>query len=221
MLSYSLFNYSQKVCATPIDTVPPCAPKFTIESYCDDFYNLVSWKQTKTCLNDVKFYNIYYSPTINDELEKIYSTSDNIDTAFQHNPELSIAGCYTVTAVDSFQNESSKKEKICIDNCTYYKLPNIFTPNADSYNDLFIPGPYKFVQKIDLKIYNRWGTLVFKTEDPDINWNGRDMNSGKLLHEGVYYYTCDVYEYRLSGVEVRLLTGFIHMIDPQKQRNNE
>ena len=221
LLSYPLCNYSQKVCATPKDTVPPCAPQFTVNSYCDDFYNLVSWKESKACLSDVKYYNIYYSPTSDGELEKIYSTFDNTDTSFQHNPDLSIAGCYVVTAVDSFENESAQNQKVCIDNCIYYELPNIFTPNADTYNDLFIPGPYKFVQKIDLKIYNRWGTLVFTTQDPDINWDGRDMNSGKILHEGVYYYTCDVYEYRLSGVEVRLLTGFIHMIDPKKQKRNE
>ena len=56
-------------------------------------------------------------------------------------------------------------------------LPNVFTPsNGDDYNNEFKPFPYRFITKIDLTIYNRWGQEVFKTENPEINWNGKDMN---------------------------------------------
>jgi hypothetical protein len=37
------------------------------------------------------------------------------------------------------------------------------------------------------------------------------MMTKKIVSSGVYYYVCDVWEYRLSGVEVRNLTGFIHV----------
>ena len=98
-------------------------------------------------------------------------------------------------------------------------MPNIFTPNGDNINDLYHPLPYKFVNKIDLKIYNRWGNLVFETEDPDINWNGEDINGGKVVSDGVYYYICDVFEYRLTGIIPRNLSGFIHIYqNTQKQK---
>ena len=101
----------------------------------------------------------------------------------------------------------------CVDNCPVYNLPNVFTPNDDTKNDLFIPFPYRFVERIDLKIFNRWGGLVFETSDTDINWDGTNLN-GDDLAEGVYYYACEVYEQRLNGTIQRDkgLSGFIHII---------
>ena len=124
-----------------------------------------------------------------------------------------MAGCYAISAIDSFQNESEITNRICIDDCSYYELPNVFTPNNDGQNDFYHPiEPYRFVEKIDIKIYNRWGNLVFQTEDPDINWDGKNYLSGKLVSSGVYYYICDVYERRLTGLEPRYLVGFIHVL---------
>lgn len=214
-LSYYLINNSQKVCAKPQDTIAPCPPKYEVTSYCEEFFNRIHWSVADSCLEDIVSYNIYYSPFIAGDLELIYTAIDKSDTVFDHYANLSIAGCYSVTAVDSFANESPIQGKVCIDNCTYYELPNVFTPNGDNKNDFVIPGPYKYIHKIDMKIYNRWGTLVFETEDPDINWNGRFMENGKILSPGVYYYICDVYEYRLTGIETRVLTGFIHLYVPK------
>jgi gliding motility-associated-like protein len=68
-----------------------------------------------------------------------------------------------------------------------YIKPNVFTPNGDGVNDLF-----KFTGICDrntytLKIYDRWGILMFATSDKNINWDGR-TTSGKEASEGVYYY---------------------------------
>jgi gliding motility-associated-like protein len=101
-----------------------------------------------------------------------------------HYPEASIAGCYALTAVDSSNNESEITTKICIDNCTYYELPNVFTPNGDNINDLVIPGPYKFIQKVEMKIYNRWGQLIFETTVPEEGWDG--TASGDALSSGLF-----------------------------------
>ena len=63
-----------------------------------------------------------------------------------------------------------------------------------------------------MKIFNRWGKLVFRTSDPAINWDGKDMQSKQFVSTGVYYYLCDVYEQSaLGGLEVRNMTGFIHV----------
>ena len=55
----------------------------------------------------------------------------------------------------------------------------MFTPGDDSKNDLFTPFPYKFIESVDVTIFNRWGNIVFETKDPDINWDGKEMKSGK------------------------------------------
>jgi gliding motility-associated-like protein len=95
-----------------------------------------------------------------------------------------------------------------------YKLPNTFTPNGDGQNDLFTPiYPYRFVVKVEMKIYNRWGNLVFETTNPDLNWNGSDYKTGKLLNTGVYYYVCEVYYQTVEGVQKlnKPLSGYIQL----------
>jgi len=129
---------------------------------------------------------------------------------------MGIAGCYAVTAVDTFFNESAFSNIVCIDNCPNYVLPNVFTPNGDGANDFFIPFPFRFVDRIELRVFNRWGNLVFETNDPAINWDGNDL-SGNTLNEATYYYTCRVFESRLLGVQQQeeILSGYIELIRGQ------
>ena len=60
------------------------------------------------------------------------------------------------------------------------KIPNIITPNNDGLNDTFSPQlpPTTTYQ---LKIYNRWGSLVFESNSPDKLWDGKNVSAG------VYY----------------------------------
>ncbi len=68
-------------------------------------------------------------------------------------------------------------------------LPNAFSPNGDGINDLFKgKGNYFGVKDYEMQIYNRWGELVFRTEDPDEGWNGRVNNVGRETPSDVYVY---------------------------------
>ena len=132
---------------------------------------------------------------------------------YNHRGELGISGCYRVTALDTAGNESVMSEERCAENCPLYQLPNVFTPNGDGSNDTFRPFPYRFVESIDLQVFNRWGGLVFETSDPDINWDGRD-SGGNILADGVYYYHCRVYVQRSDGSRgiYDQLKGFIEIL---------
>jgi gliding motility-associated-like protein len=91
-----------------------------------------------------------------------------------------------------------------------YVLPNVFTPNSDGINDLFVPlEGAQFIEKIHLTVYNRWGSIVFRTDDPMINWDGNETEKNEPCSPGVYYYDCDVFEIRLTGTKVRNLAGTI------------
>ena len=72
-------------------------------------------------------------------------------------------------------------------------IPNVFTPNNDGVNDFFLFGSSN-IAELELIIVNRWGNLVYKTDDVNFMWNGRDM-SGKPVTEGVYFY-----DYKVKGV---------------------
>jgi len=88
----------------------------------------------------------------------------------------------------------------------------VFTPNNDGTNDVFVSyNPGNYVKNVDMKIYNRWGLMVYRTSDPGINWDGRDMNTKRPVSSGVYYYICDVYEPRLTGIEIRVLKDFVYV----------
>jgi gliding motility-associated-like protein len=53
-----------------------------------------------------------------------------------------------------------------------YLLPNAFTPNGDGKNDCFGVSTWGNVGNLKLKIFNRWGELVFSTTDPNKCWDG-------------------------------------------------
>ncbi len=215
-----IINFSQKTCAVPVDLIPPCQPKVSVSSHCTKEYNEISWQfQNDSCFQDVISYNLYYSTFSGDNPTLIATITDPSQMIYDHIPQVSMAGCYQVSALDSAGNESPLSTKVCIDSCNYYKLPNVFTPDANGINDFYHPGPYKFVDHVNMKIFNRWGVLVFETTDPDINWNGRIMGTGDLVSDGIYYYICDVYEYRLTGIVPRNLTGFIHVYGKDSNSN--
>ncbi len=211
-----IINYSQINCAVPIDNIPPCPPELFVSVDCDKVENHLLWSNNfnDTCSADIAKYYIYYSSIKPGSLILIDSTNSILDTTYIHTGIPSIAACYAVTAVDSSMNESKFSNIVCvsIDSCSLYKLPNVFTPNGDQKNDYFRPFSYTSVEKINLKIFNRWGRIVFKTSDPDINWDGKDQKSKKECSPGVYFYVCDVYELRLNGLNKRTLKGSIQLL---------
>ncbi len=60
-------------------------------------------------------------------------------------------------------------------------IPNVITPNQDSYNDSFVVG--KELMGSRLRIINRWGDTVYYSNSYQNNWSGEGVNSG------TYYYT--------------------------------
>ena len=217
LLPLTILNYSQEICGTPVDTVPPCPPLQTVVPPCSDFThyeNVIKWTTNGGCDDDVIKYNIYYKLQKDDEFIKIATVPNTVFTYTDSREILkkSIAGCYVVTGVDSFDNESSLNAFVCIDNCPQYTLPNVFTPNGDNLNDIFKPFQYRFIDRIELMVYNRWGDKVFSTNDIDINWDGTDSVSGKPLGDGIYFYVCQVYEQYLDGLKKRTLKGTIQII---------
>jgi len=213
-----LLNYSQIKCETPIDTVPPCQPNFDVIGDCILKQNIITLIIPNTnCASDIVQINIYFTPTVEKPMELIFSTTNLTTSSYIHINDYegipSIAGCYAVTAVDSFNNESIIIDTICVDNCPEYELPNVFTPNGDNNNDFFIPLPYKYVKDVDIKIYDRWGLLMFQTDNPDVKWDGTNKDTKLPCSDGTYYYVCRVNEIRVEGIKPRIIKGFVQLIN--------
>lgn len=213
-----IINLSQQACAIPEDKTPPCPPVFDLNSDCQFGTVDIEWElPAEDCASDVVTLLIYKSKSFYDNLKVIRRISNLSQTSIQLDSFdfETLAGCYSITALDSNGNESAIADTICIDICPTYKLPNVMTPNGDGQNDFFIPFPYMFVDSIDLTIFNRWGQPVFKTNDPDINWDGVHYEENEKVSAGVYFYVCTVYEQTLFGVQPRTLKGTLTVIDPQ------
>ncbi|MEI8047478.1 MAG: gliding motility-associated C-terminal domain-containing protein [Bacteroidota bacterium] len=207
-----LINYSQEACSIPNDNEPPCPPILSVQADCATFQNVLTWTNPDPdCSSDIAKYLIYYQPPQSPDYALLDSTQS---LTYTHTNLVTIAGCYQLVAVDAVGNRSTLSDSVCIDSdiCGTYRLPNIFTPNADERNDLFIPFPYTSVEKVDMQIVNRWGNLIFATQDPDIKWDGKIQGSNEMVSDGVYYYICDVYEITLNGTVKRTLRGSITVI---------
>lgn len=212
-----IINFSQIQCEIPVDMIAPCTPELTVKPECEIPSNLLSWTNPITeCeySGDVDVYKIYFSPTYGGTFVLIYTENDPYVLTYRHFIGQTIAGCYTMVAIDSVGNISAYSDTICIDidECDLYRLPNIFTPNGDGYNDTWIPFPYDFVERIELQVFNRWGKVVFKTEDPAIGWNGKHFQNGDDVADGVYFFVCEVYEIRLTGLTQRTITGSVTIL---------
>lgn len=220
-----LLNKSQENCGVPIDTIPPCIPALMVNNLCDGqgdptppYENTLTWTNPNTTCPetmDAVAYHIWFAPAEGQQLVLLETISGAEITAFIHRLDEGLAGCYGISAIDSVGNESAMSSPpICKDNCPLYELPNVFTPNGDGHNDLYTPFPnWRFVERVDMQIFNRWGNLVFQTQDPTLNWTGVDLD-GHALAEGTYLYVCKIYEKRVGGTALRgdALSGYIELI---------
>jgi gliding motility-associated-like protein len=67
--------------------------------------------------------------------------------------------------------------------------PNVFTPNADGINDVWLPVLTKEseITSYHCSIFDRWGAKLFDSDKPLQGWDGRDQ-TGVSCVDGVYYY---------------------------------
>jgi gliding motility-associated-like protein len=212
-----IINKSQEACGTPLDNEPPCVPQFLNTANCELLTDSVSWIVDDSCASDLETVQIYFQAAGNDVYLQVASISGSANS-YVYSATNSIAGCFYITATDSTGNVSFSSDTICVDPCPLYELPNIFTPDNNGVNDLFHPIlPYRDVKDVEMKIFNRWGALMFETTDPIINWNGKRNNDGADAPEGVYFYICKVNQ-ASTNTEIKqiLLKGTIQLLRGDK-----
>jgi gliding motility-associated-like protein len=88
-------------------------------------------------------------------------------------------------ATNEFGCKDTSYQELYIEPFVIY-IPNTFTPDGDEFNNEFNPVFALEVYDWDLKIYNRWGELIYETNDPKFGWDG--SYGGKLVQEGTYGY---------------------------------
>jgi len=80
---------------------------------------------------------------------------------------------------------------------------NVITPNGDGINDFFVIKDLEFYPNSKLTIYNRWGLIIYETDDYKNNWDGANHS------DGTYYYICYPND---SENRVESLTGYLTLL---------
>ncbi len=86
-------------------------------------------------------------------------------------------------------------------------VPNAFTPNEDSKNDVFRARLFGVIKHFELRVYNRWGQVVFISNDPEKGWNGKV--AGVDQDPAVFIWMC---RYQLEGQQEKLAKGTVTLI---------
>ena len=134
-----------------------------------------------------------------------------------------IEGAYDLTLIamndhgDGVVCSDTLSRKITAKQGGVTKVPNAFTPNPNgpnggvsgngSFNDVFLPY-VKGVEEFNMQIYDRWGNLIFESNNSTIGWDGYDRN-GRLMQSGVFVYKLTL---RLSDGQRTTQIGDITMI---------
>lgn len=231
----SLLNRSQVQCM--VLSVPPCVPqKFGLQPKInceelaelpefpklnDRYTNRLDWtrRDSTDCDSRVANYRVYYRPTLTGPLKHIGTTTN---TSYEHTSLEFSGGCYAVQAVGPTGLVSDTSQVVCQDNCVFFKLPNIFTPNGDDKNEVFKPKNSSPVRRIHFKAFNRWGVQVFEnTTTADdavlINWSGggpvgeSGSGLGAKVVDGIYYYLAEV-EFADFANTKRTYKGWVEIV---------
>ena len=115
---------------------------------------------------------------------------------------------YTITMEDSlgcFTSDTTIRFNILID--TKIGMPEAFTPNGDGINDIALVRGWGVREFVEVKIYNRWGQLVFESDDMSKGWDGTFKGEPQGM---------DTFAYTISAVNMKgediFVKGYITLI---------
>lgn len=179
---------SENVCSFPEDTTQ-ASNNIVLRLNETNTINL-NWNGYSTWNNGVKEYVIYRATGSNRSdavnFTEIKRTNDSTETDNPFQDEIS---CYYVTAIENLGTGISKSNTVCNERSGEIYFPNAIRPSS---NQLF-----KFIGiGIDLtqttfQVYNRYGQLVYQTNDFTNGWNGTNNNS-EALPIDVYFFTAEI-----------------------------
>lgn len=109
------------------------------------------------------------------------------------------SGTFTITQVvtSGFGCIDSVSQMFTVRPTPEVFVPNTFTPNGDFVNERFEPS-ISWIGEYNIMIFDRWGGVIFQTDDLFTYWNGREQNYGKEVPQGVYVYKIRYRPYQLE-----------------------
>jgi gliding motility-associated-like protein len=136
-------------------------------------------------------YSVNLTNKSSNSIEYLWDFDDGeYSTEFSPTHNYKKQGSYDIILVGKnlyCSNSWSRKIDVRFTDGTFF-LPNVITPNGDSFNESFYV-PTECLESATVSIFNRWGVLVKKWDNLDGFWDGKIK--GNLATEGVYYYVME------------------------------
>jgi gliding motility-associated-like protein len=115
--------------------------------------------------------------------------ADSISTLQNPSHTFSDVGTYCADLIVTSNKGCKDTFNYCIviDPEFTFFIPNAFSPNDDGINDDFY-GKGDFIKTYEMIIYDRWGNMIFYTDDINKHWNGKANNGAEVAQQDVYVY---------------------------------
>lgn len=106
-------------------------------------------------------------------------------------------GTYIITLITSTQYNciDTAYQTVIIEPDFLFYIPNAFTPDGDGINDTFI-GKGVFIKEFEMTIFDRWGNLIYKTDDIDKPWDGKVNKGNEIAQADEYIYLIQATDFK-------------------------
>ncbi|MCH8545852.1 MAG: gliding motility-associated C-terminal domain-containing protein [Cryomorphaceae bacterium] len=111
-------------------------------------------------------------------------------------------------ACGTFFQRLELQEENC--DCPFY-VPNAFTPDGDGINDVFKYGFDCNILRFEIRIFSRWGNMVFYNNNEQVYWDGTN-NGGAILPTGSYTYVINIIYSKYGQPTAKDLQGVVNII---------
>ena len=137
----------------------------------------------------------------------------DLQTASISNPGSHIyadTGTYIITLTTSTQYGciDTAYKTVTIEPDFVFYIPNVFSPNGDHKNDTF-SGKGLYIKEYEMMIFDRWGNLIFKTNNIDNPWDGKVNKGSETALEDVYIYSIKITDIKK---EIHFYKGTVTLI---------
>jgi len=178
-----------------ITDVNGCSGTTTTQNYIEVYPKPIASFEADPMVTGTSNPIVNFSNTSQHGTDFIWNFGDNSPLAFTYDATHTYSdiegGEYIVTLIASNGPECNDTAKavIKIEEELIYYVPNSFTPDADNFNETFKPI---FTSGFDplvynLKIFNRWGEIIFESNDANYGWDGTyGEESNQIVKTGVY-----------------------------------
>lgn len=218
--SYYFRIITSSQCPNSIDTTDIARTILLRATRLTENANLLEWNQYENWSVGTNMFELYRIDTDNSGVSTftlIATLPNNVFNYTDNNPVLSPVDHSIAYCIRAYQNPNDPYgvQSVTQSNVAYlYEelqilAPNVFYPTRS--NGIFRPIiHFGNPQKFNMKVYNRWGKMIYETNDEFEGWNGRERNGSSITSPGAYIYIIEVVDF--NGKNHRK-SGTIALVD--------